>query len=136
MTKPKSTFREEFERQALQARKSMVRDGELLPEDEFRRRLAINDKQLARLVESGSVFSIEVDGIEYYPALLAEAASACSQLAEPWCQLRLGRGSISCRRHEAAWVTEARYRCSTMTMISSVCNKRPPHGLQGGRALP
>jgi hypothetical protein len=49
MTKPKSTFREEFERQALQARKSMVGDGELLPEDEFRRRLAINDKQLARL---------------------------------------------------------------------------------------
>jgi hypothetical protein len=110
MTKPKSTLRKEIERQALQARKSMVRDGELLPDDEFRRRLAINDKQLARLVESGSVFSIEVDGIEYYPALLAKQGidrkrlqSTCRTLvpAPPGSRLHFlssSRGSLGGRR--------------------------------------
>lgn len=65
------TFCDEIERQALAARREMVRSGELLGEDEFRDRLRVSAVQLARMVARGSVFTIEVDGVDYYPSLLS-----------------------------------------------------------------
>jgi hypothetical protein len=64
------TFRQEIERQALAARRQRVRDGELLREDDFRERLHVSESQLARMVAKGDIFTIEVDGVEYFPSLL------------------------------------------------------------------
>ncbi|MGF6809522.1 hypothetical protein OKW30_004648 [Paraburkholderia sp. Clong3] len=65
------TFWDEIEQQALAARRKMVRSGELLGEDEFRERLRLSESQLARMLQRGDVFAIEVDGVAYLPALLA-----------------------------------------------------------------
>lgn len=67
------TFRDEIEQQALAARLEMVRNGNLVSEAEFREQLHVSDKRLAQLIAVGSVFSIEVDGVAYFPALLASA---------------------------------------------------------------
>lgn len=64
------TFRQEIEREALAARRQMVRDGELLGEGEFRERLRLDASQLARMVAEGNIFTIKVDGVEYFPSLL------------------------------------------------------------------
>lgn len=65
------TFRDEIEKQALAARRKMLRAGELLTEDEFRRRLHVSDGQLARMISRGDVFTVEVDAVHYFPSLLA-----------------------------------------------------------------
>ncbi|WP_165087292.1 hypothetical protein [Caballeronia sp. SBC2] len=62
-----------MQRDVLQARRTKVRNGELLSADELTRRRGISSARLAHMLVSGSVFSIEVDGVEYYPALLVEA---------------------------------------------------------------
>ncbi|MBC8751489.1 MULTISPECIES: hypothetical protein [Paraburkholderia] len=72
---------EKMLRDALRARRQMIRDGELLPEDEFRRRRGVTPNQLARLSASGSVFFIEVDGKAYYPRLLVDPAHNMRRLA-------------------------------------------------------
>jgi hypothetical protein len=72
---------EKMLRDALRARRQMIRDGELLPEDVFRRRRRIPPSQLARLNASGSVFSIEVDGSAYYASLLVDPAYNLRRLA-------------------------------------------------------
>lgn len=64
------TLREKIAREALAARHEMVRNGELLREDEFRKRLRLSISRLKGLVASGSVFAIEVDKVEYFPSLL------------------------------------------------------------------
>ena len=64
------TFRQEIERQALAARRQMVRAGELLGADKFRERLHVTESQLARMVAKGDIFTVEVDGVEYFPSLL------------------------------------------------------------------
>lgn len=65
------TFRDEIEIQALAARRQMVRSGELLSEYKFREQLHVSAGQLARMVARGSVFTIEVDDVHYFPSLLA-----------------------------------------------------------------
>jgi hypothetical protein len=65
-------FREHFRRQATKARREMVREGVLLGESEFRALLGLDERRLARLVASGSVFSIEVDDVPYFPAVLCD----------------------------------------------------------------
>ncbi|WP_156126775.1 hypothetical protein [Burkholderia sp. 9120] len=72
---------EKMLRDALQARRQMIRDGELLPEDEFRRQRGVTSNQLARLNASGSVFFIEVDGKAYYPRLHVAAEHNVRRLA-------------------------------------------------------
>ncbi len=72
MKKRESTFWRRIKVEGVQARREMVRDGVLLPANEFCLRLGVSETKLARLRDAGSVFSIEVDGVEYYPALLAE----------------------------------------------------------------
>jgi len=64
-------FRKGVERQALVARREMVRSRELLTRAEFCARLGVSERRIARMVATGSAFSIEVDGVEYFPALRA-----------------------------------------------------------------
>lgn len=59
----------------------MIRDGELLPDDEFRRRRRVTPNQLAGLNASGSVFFIEVDGKAYYPRLYVDPEHNVRRLA-------------------------------------------------------
>jgi hypothetical protein len=72
---------EKMLRDALRARRQMIRDGELLAEGDFRRLRGVTPIQLARLHASGSVFSIEIDGNAYYPSLLVEPAHNVRRLA-------------------------------------------------------
>jgi hypothetical protein len=81
MAKSTPTWLQDMQRDALQARRTMVRNGELLSADELCRRRGISSGRLARMLESGSVFSVEVDGVEYYPALLADPAYNSRRLA-------------------------------------------------------
>ncbi|OAJ62796.1 hypothetical protein A6V36_20740 [Paraburkholderia ginsengiterrae] len=65
-------LREHYWQQALVARREMVANGELLTPTEFKKRIGLSEKRLARLVEDGSVFGVDVDETEYFPALLAD----------------------------------------------------------------
>jgi hypothetical protein len=65
------TFREEIYQQATTARRKMVQTKKLLTSDEFCERLGVSSRRLARMVSTGSVFSVDVDDVMYYPALLA-----------------------------------------------------------------
>ncbi|REG49637.1 hypothetical protein B0G80_6035 [Paraburkholderia sp. BL6669N2] len=96
MSQAQRTFFNRLRRQSLMARRQMIRDGELLTEEGFCRRRPIRAGQLSRLLTSGSIFSVEVDGQQYYPALLADPrhnrrrlATVCRILwpAEPHCRL-------------------------------------------------
>ena len=90
------TFREEIEQQAQVARRAMVRSGKLLTSVEFCGRLGVSERRLARMVATGSVFAIEVDGVCYFPTFLADSSldrkrlqSVCRILvpAPPNCRL-------------------------------------------------
>ncbi|WP_176079763.1 hypothetical protein [Paraburkholderia tropica] len=50
----------------------MVRNGELLTLTEFGERLAIKQSQVIRMLATGCLFAIDVDGIAYIPAILAD----------------------------------------------------------------
>ncbi|MFL9898957.1 hypothetical protein PQR71_12470 [Paraburkholderia fungorum] len=63
---------EDVWQQALTWRRKMVADGELISEADFRQRLGLTQRRLSKLLADGSVFTQEVDNVEYYPALLAE----------------------------------------------------------------
>ncbi|MFM0484786.1 hypothetical protein PQQ81_29970 [Paraburkholderia strydomiana] len=67
-------FREHLWQQALEGRRAMIASGELLPPNEFRRRIGVTEKRLEELLNDGSLFSVEVDGAEYIPAVLAHPA--------------------------------------------------------------
>ena len=65
-------LREHLWQQALAARREMIASGELISEADFRQRLGVTPRRLIKLLTDGSVFTLEVDNVEYYPALLAE----------------------------------------------------------------
>ena len=65
-------LREHLWQQALVARQGMIANGELLTLIEFKKRIGLSEKRLARLVAEGSVFTVDVDGTAYFPALLAD----------------------------------------------------------------
>lgn len=67
-----ATFEDRIREQALQARRQMVADGRLLPAEDFRVRLGISKKRFGRLLDDGEVFGLDVDGIDYFPSLLAD----------------------------------------------------------------
>ncbi|SEK07244.1 hypothetical protein [Paraburkholderia diazotrophica] len=67
-----ASFEDNIREQALQARRQMVADGRLLTADEFRARLGIRKKRFGRMLEDGEVFALDVDGTDYFPALLAD----------------------------------------------------------------
>jgi hypothetical protein len=63
---------EDLWQQALAARRGMVANGELILEADFRQRLGVTQRRLSKLLADGSVFTMAVDEMEYYPALLAD----------------------------------------------------------------
>ncbi|SKC68937.1 hypothetical protein [Paraburkholderia hospita] len=65
-------LREHLWQQASDARREMIANGELLTPTEFKKRIGVSERRLARLVEEGSVFAVDVDETEYFPALLAD----------------------------------------------------------------
>lgn len=75
-----STFWRRIKVEGVQARREMVRDGLLLPTNEFCLRIGVSETKLARLQDAGSVFSIAVDGTQYFPSLLAEPGLDRSRL--------------------------------------------------------
>lgn len=90
------TFREEIHRQAQVARREMVRTKQLLTLNDFCEQLGVSERRLAQMVAVGSAFSVAVDGVEYFPALLADPTvdrkrlqSVCRILvpAPPECRL-------------------------------------------------
>ncbi|WP_027803290.1 hypothetical protein [Paraburkholderia dilworthii] len=72
--------------QALEGRRAMIASGELLPPTEFRRRIGVTEKRLEKLLNDGSLFSVEVDGVQYVPAVLADAAHNLRRL-QTICQI-------------------------------------------------
>ena len=65
-------LREHLREQALLGRRDMVARGEFLTLTDFKKRINTTEKRLARLVEDGSLFAIDVDNSQYIPALLAD----------------------------------------------------------------
>ncbi len=65
-------FREHIRQQASKARREMVRNGTLLGAREFRALLGVDERRLASLVAAGSLFSIGVDEVQYFPAVLGD----------------------------------------------------------------
>jgi hypothetical protein len=65
-------LRDHYWQQALVARRGMIANGELLTPTEFKERIGVSEKRLARPVEEGSVIGVDVDETEYFPALLAD----------------------------------------------------------------
>jgi len=65
-------FREHLWQQALDGRREMIANGDLLSLTEFRRRIGVTEKRLGQLLDDASVFAVEVDGVEYVPAVLAD----------------------------------------------------------------
>ena len=65
-------LRQHLQEQALRGRREMVSSGELVTLTDFRKRINTTEKRLARLIEDGSVFTIDVDNAQYIPALLAD----------------------------------------------------------------
>jgi hypothetical protein len=65
-------LREHLWQQAVAARRGMIASGELIPEEVFRARLGVTKRRLNSLLADGSIFSMEVDGVKYYPSVLAE----------------------------------------------------------------
>ncbi|SAK53788.1 hypothetical protein AWB78_01360 [Caballeronia calidae] len=68
------SFFEDFRQRELESLREKVETGELVPADEFRRRLKLSQEALRDLLVDGSVFAIDVDGIPYFPSLLADGA--------------------------------------------------------------
>src|SRR5260370_8519042 len=63
-------LREHLWQQALTARREMVANDELISEADFRHRLHLTQRHLSKLLADGSVFTMRVDDVEYYPPLL------------------------------------------------------------------
>jgi hypothetical protein len=90
-------LRQKIAQEALAARREMVRSGELLSESEFRKLTRLSVSRLRAMAAKGSLFTIEVDDIEYYPSLLATSGidrkklySVCRILAPAPPSCRLG----------------------------------------------
>ncbi|KDR40619.1 hypothetical protein BG61_24070 [Caballeronia glathei] len=102
-------LREHLWQQAFDGRRGMIANGELLPPTEFRRRIGVTEKRLEQLLGDGSLFSVEVDGALFIPAVLANRAHNLRRLratcriivpAPPWCRidfLSSPRGSLGDR---------------------------------------
>ncbi|MFM0377812.1 hypothetical protein PQQ72_12435 [Paraburkholderia strydomiana] len=65
-------FHEHLWQLALEGRRRMIANGELLSSTEFRRRIGATEKRLTQLLDNYSVFAVEVDGVEYVPAIFSD----------------------------------------------------------------
>jgi len=61
---------EAIKAEALERRRAMLNDGELLRENAFREKLGVSERRFASMVADGSVFALDVDGQTAYPAIL------------------------------------------------------------------
>ncbi|SPB17799.1 hypothetical protein NOV72_05002 [Caballeronia novacaledonica] len=61
---------EAIKAEALEWRRAMLKYGELLREDAFREKLGVSERRFASLVADESVFALDVDGMDAYPAIL------------------------------------------------------------------
>lgn len=62
---------EELWQEALTARREMIANGDLIRESEFLKRGSLSARRLSVLLADDSIFTLEVDGVKYFPALLA-----------------------------------------------------------------
>ncbi|SAK66295.1 hypothetical protein AWB78_02397 [Caballeronia calidae] len=69
---PHPSFLDDFRQREIESLRARIRAGKLVTDAEFQRRLGLSEARLRRLVVNGSVFAIDVDGLRYFPALLAE----------------------------------------------------------------
>jgi hypothetical protein len=67
-------LREHLWQQALTAGRETVANGALISEADFRQRLGLTQRRLSKLLADGGVFTMRVEDLEYYPALLADPA--------------------------------------------------------------
>ncbi|MCG5078501.1 hypothetical protein [Paraburkholderia tagetis] len=67
-----ASLEDDIREQTCQVRRQMIAEGGLLPADEFCARLGISKKRFNHLLADGSVFGLDVDGTNYFPALLAD----------------------------------------------------------------
>ncbi|MFM0475667.1 hypothetical protein [Paraburkholderia strydomiana] len=79
-------FREHLWQQALEGRREMIANGELLSPTDFGVRTGADGRQLERLLGDGSLFAVQVDGAEYIPAVLADPAHNLRRL-QAICQI-------------------------------------------------
>jgi hypothetical protein len=113
------TFREEIEQQAQVARRAMVRSGELLTSSEFCRRLGVSERRLARMMATGSVFAIEVDGVCYFPTLLANPSLNRKRL-QSVCRI-LVPAPANCRLH---YLSSRRDNLGAITPLEALADDR------------
>jgi hypothetical protein len=73
-------LQEHLWQQALDSRRAMIANGELLSETDFRQRLGVSELRLEILVLGGRVFAMLIDGVQYFPALLADPTRNLSRL--------------------------------------------------------
>jgi hypothetical protein len=73
-------LREHLRQQALDSRRAMIANGELLSETDFRQRLGVSELRLEILELGGRVFAMLIDGVQYFPALLADPTRNLSRL--------------------------------------------------------
>ncbi|RDK00106.1 hypothetical protein DLM46_24205 [Paraburkholderia lacunae] len=66
------SMRERIRQQADEGRRSMAASGPLISPDVFRARLGLTEGCIKSLLSNGSVFAMEVDGMLYYPSMLAD----------------------------------------------------------------
>lgn len=62
----------EFKRQSTAGRREMVARGTLVKRDDFCQKLGVSAQRLDEMLRDGDVFELEVDGMRYIPALLAD----------------------------------------------------------------
>lgn len=73
-------LREDLWQQALTSRREMIANGDLITEADFRQRLDLSRRRLGKLLATGSVFTMTVDDVQYFPALLADSNVDCKRL--------------------------------------------------------
>ncbi|TXC79089.1 hypothetical protein [Paraburkholderia azotifigens] len=62
----------DFKRQSTAGRREMVARGTLVKRDDFCLELGVSTQRLKEMLRDGDVFELEVDGVRYIPALLAD----------------------------------------------------------------
>jgi hypothetical protein len=73
---------EDIWQQALTSRREMIASGELISEDDFRQRIGLTQRSLSKLLADDSVFTMTIDDVQYFPALLAEPTQNGKRLQE------------------------------------------------------
>jgi hypothetical protein len=90
----------------------MVQDGVLVTSHAFRERAGINVRQLRRLLATGSLFALDVDGVPHIPALFLDET------------LNQGRVRALCRRMKRTVPPDVQF--DVLTLESLALGRRTP----------